>query len=121
MSENNDNMISLHSVIMDDHATIECRYDRLRKLKRITKSVTQKEKEQAVADYVKVCLEAEIEKLRKVERIAYLLARHIRNTDEIPVLTWAVEGGELLAELRALNSRRYDWEVSAKTHPEKTG
>jgi hypothetical protein len=53
-------------------------------------------------------LRAEAEQLR---RSLYKLARHIRNTDTMPVLSWGVKSGQLLNEVRSINPRRYDREV----------
>ena len=39
------------------------------------------------------------------------LARHIRNSEDLPPLQWGVQGLDLLAEVRAFFPERYDREV----------
>lgn len=39
--------------------------------------------------------------------LLYRLARHIRNTDDMPPIPWGVAGVRLLAELQALDPARY--------------
>lgn len=47
-----------------------------------------------------------------IERLLYKLARHLRNPDDLPLVTWGVAGIELLAEIRELDPKRYDNEVT---------
>lgn len=56
-----------------------------------------------------------IVELEKSQALTYRMARHIRNTDEVPVARWGVDGMNLLAELRDLNPEQYDAEVKGPT------
>ena len=40
--------------------------------------------------------------------LLYKLARHLRNTDAVPITKWAVHGMDLLAELREFDPVLYD-------------
>lgn len=66
-------------------------------------------------------LEERIERLEALiaqsDSLLYRLARHVRNTDEIPPTKWAVQGLDLLAELRAINPARYDQSVKTLSDP----
>jgi len=54
-----------------------------------------------------------VELLGTAEALLYKMARHIRNTDEVAVTAWGVQGLDLLAELQELNPEKYDAEVRA--------
>lgn len=49
-----------------------------------------------------------IERLRNAERLMERLAKHIRNTDELPVLKWGIVATDLLIEVRDHNPVRYE-------------
>lgn len=49
--------------------------------------------------------------------LLYRMARHIRNTDEISLIKWGIEGMDLLAELRELDQERYDAEIKGAPVP----
>lgn len=49
--------------------------------------------------------------------LCYRLARHVRNTDEVPPTRWAVQAGTLLDELQALDPVRYAEMVKSAPQP----
>lgn len=52
-----------------------------------------------------------ISRLMDAERIMFKLARHVRNTDELPVVKWGIRGIDLLIEARDHNKQLYDSRV----------
>lgn len=44
-------------------------------------------------------------------RLMYRLARHVRNTDEMPITQWGARSMDLLADVLALDPDAYDFEV----------
>ena len=54
------------------------------------------------------------------EELLYRLARHLRNTDDMPLLSWGVVGADLLADLRQLDPAKYDRLVKRGPIPEPT-
>jgi hypothetical protein len=55
------------------------------------------------------------------DSLLYRLARHIRNSDETPVIAWGFKGIELLEELHSLDPDRYEREVKARSAPSPLG
>lgn len=56
-------------------------------------------------------LQAIVDHSRKCERVMFELARHIRNTDELPIERWAVKSMKLLEKVQAIDPARYDEQV----------
>lgn len=52
-----------------------------------------------------------IERLRQAERLMWALAKHVRNTDELPVVKWGIRGIDLLENVRDYNPDRYEHNV----------
>lgn len=42
------------------------------------------------------------------KELLYRFARHIRNTDKLPLHKWGVQGIDLLAKLREINPEKYE-------------
>jgi hypothetical protein len=53
-----------------------------------------------------------IDRIMTSERLLMSLARHIRNTDELPVVKWGIRGIDLLHEVRDYNKQKYEQTVA---------
>lgn len=53
-----------------------------------------------------------IDRIIRGERLMMSLARHIRNTDELPVVKWGIRGIDLLHEVRDYNKQKYEQNVA---------
>lgn len=52
-----------------------------------------------------------IERLRQAERLMWSLAKHVRNTDELPLVRWGIRGIDLLECVRDYSPERYEQNV----------
>ncbi len=49
-----------------------------------------------------------VKKSNALEQLIYKLARHIRNTDKVPILEWGRKSIDLLGEVKKLDGEKYE-------------